>query len=168
MTILAFENRQQSPMTLVVEPGGDEHQVPHLATAGIRYSLEEGAVDRTTCVVSEGRVEVWCEAAQHEIDIVYPSAFNRLSWAMCVGGGWCGGIVDGKPTTVDDLLPDSGTITARDFAKLVIRADGWPESEALPEQHIGWLESQFIEYLGAVSVDVQELRFNLTQPFENA
>lgn len=168
MIILAFENWHETPLTIVVEPGGDEHEVPHLATAGIRYAPKEGAADRTTCVMSESRVEVWCDADHHEIEIVHPSAFDRLSWEICVGGGWCGGIVEGEPTTVDDLLPVSGTVSARDFAKLVIRADGWPESDAAPEKHLRWLEMKFIERLGAVSVDALTLRRNLARPFENA
>lgn len=168
MTILAFENRHETLLIVAVEPGGGEHEVPHLATAGIRYAPAEGVVDRTTCVMSEGRVEVWCDADRPEIDIIHPSAFDRLSWEICAGGGWCGGIVEGEPTTVDDLLPAAGIVTARNFAELVIRADGWPKSEALPEQHLRWLEAKFVEHLGAQSVDAQELRRNVALPFENS
>lgn len=166
--VQAFDNRNEEPLTLVVEPWGDAHEVPHLATAGIRYVPKAAHADRSTCVISENRIELWCDADSYEVDIVYPAAFDRLLWEICVHGGWCGGLVDGVPTTVDDLLPESGTITAREFAILVCRADGYSPSEQLPEKHVAWLEARFARCLGASAMDIRHLRRNLRRPFDRA
>lgn len=168
MPIAAFENRHEAPLILVVEPWGEKHEIPHLSTAGIRYVLKEGDEDRSYCGVYEGQIDFWCNADSYEIDIVHPSAFDRLLWDTCANGGWCGGLVDGKPTHVTDLLPETGTITAQEFARLAIRADGWPESEPVPDKHLRWLEAKFIEHLGAPIVNADDLRQILARPFDDA
>lgn len=168
MPIAEFENRNETPLALTVQPWGDNHQVPHLATAGIRYSLKDGAEDRSYTVVTDGTVEFWCNADTYECDVVHPSPFDRLSWDICVKGGWCGGIIDGNPTTVDDLLPRTGKINARQFAELAMRADGWPEGEQLDDNHLRWLQAKFVEHLGAESVDAEDLLRNVARPFGDA
>ena len=165
MTILNFENQQEEPLLLVLEPWGDEHVVPHLATAGVRLVPEDGAQQRYTCCVGERRIALWCEGASYEIDIVRPSRFDLLLWDICVRGGWCGGIVDGAPSFVTDLLPDTGMVTARGFAELAIRADGLPESESLPETQIRWLEEAFARFFDPAGVPAATLRRNLALPF---
>lgn len=167
MIIKTFQNRHEEPLTIVVEPWRDEYEVPHLAEAGILYAPKDSRLDRSTCVVSERQIELWLDADRFEIDIVHPSVYQRLSWRICVGG-WCGGIVDGVPTAVDDLLPPSGTVTAHQFAELVIRADGWPAADPYPEKHLRWLSDRFAEHLGATSVDAKKLRHNLRRPFDQA
>ena len=168
MPIIEFQNRREVALTLSVQPHDENHELPPLARAGIRYTLKEGVEDRYYSSVSEHRIEIWCDAETYEIDIVHPSPFDRLSYEICLHGGWCGGIVDGSPTVVDDLLPSTGSVTAREFAKLTVRADGWPESEPLPEKHLRWLEAKFIEHLGTDTVDVEALRPNLARPFDDA
>lgn len=165
MPIVEFENRNELPLVLIVQPWGDEHEVLHLATAGIRYSLKDGAEDRCYTVVANGKVEFWCNADCYDLEIVNPSAWHRLTWDICVNGGWCGGIVDGNPTTVDDLLPRTGEISAQQFAEFVIRADGWPNGEQFEDKHLRWLEAKFIEHLGAASVGTEVLRYNAARPF---
>ena len=105
---MIFANRNEADLLLTMEPSGERIKVPHLAEAGIRYSLKDGAEDRCYAYMSTDAVEVWCNTDSYEVDIVYPSAFDRLSWDICVNGGWCGGIMDGNPTTVEDLLPQTG------------------------------------------------------------
>ncbi|WP_447728327.1 hypothetical protein [Sphingomonas koreensis] len=161
--ILSFKNQFEDSLTVRIEPTGDEYELPPLANLGLRHVSKENDSTRAICIMFEGRVEIWCDSDNYEIDIVYPSAFDRLSRDICVRGGWCGGVVDGARTTVDDLLPASGRITARDFAQLVIKADGGDELE----KHLHWLEEKFIEFLGASSVDVSDLQRNLAQPFED-
>jgi hypothetical protein len=168
MPITQFENRNEAPLVLTVQPWGDKHEVPHLATAGIRYSLKDGAEDRCYSVVADGAVEFWCNADSCELDVVSPSVFDRLSWDICVNGGWCGDIMDGNPTTVEDLLPQTGEINARQFAELAMRADGWPEGEPLDDKHLRWLEAKFVEHLGATSVGAENLRRNVARPFGDA
>ena len=168
MPIAEFENRNESPLVLIVHPWGDEHEVPHLATAGIRYSLKDGAEDRCYTVAADGKVEFWCNADCYELEVVNPSPFERLTWDICVNGGWCGGIIEGNPTTIYDLLPRSGKINARKFAELTMRADGWPNGEQFDDKHLRWLEAKFVEHLGAASVQAEILRQNSAPPFGNA
>jgi hypothetical protein len=165
MPVIEFHNRNETPLILVVEPCGERCEIPHLATAGVRYLPEDGAEDRSSCVVSDGQIEFWCNTDTCDIDVVHPSAFEKLSWDICVNGGWCGGIVDGKPTRVEDLLPESGLVTARHFAELAIRADGWPVSSPLPENHLLWLETKFVEHLGAQSALAEDFRQDPAIPF---
>jgi hypothetical protein len=168
MPVVEFQNCDEAPLVLIVEPWGHRYEVPHLAIAGIRYAPKDGAEDRCHSVVEEGTVEFWCNAASYEYDIVHPSPFARLSWDICVNGGWCGGIVDGNPITVEDLLPRTSEVNARQFAELAMHADGWPEGEALDENHLSWLQSRFVEHMGAESVNAEDLRRNVARPFEDA
>lgn len=165
---MTFANRNEAELLLTVEPWGEKYKVPHLAEAGIRYSLKSGAEDRSYASMGGNAVEFWCNADAYEVDIIHPSAFDRLSWDICVNGGWCGGIVDGKPTTLDDLLPPTGTIEARAFAKLAMKADGWPDDQPFDEAHLRFLEAKFVEHLGADSIDADQLRRNLARPFDDA
>ncbi|MCJ2185171.1 hypothetical protein MTR62_21140, partial [Novosphingobium sp. 1949] len=168
MPIAQFENSDETPLTLTVQPWGDHYIVPHLAVAGIRYSLRPSADDRSYTEVAKGSVEFWCNADTYECEIVYPSVFRQLSWDICVNGGWCGGIVDGNPTTVDDLLPRTGRISARKFAELTMVADGWPNDEQLEEKYLRWLQAKFVQHVGANSVDAEEFLRDIEQPFGNA
>lgn len=136
--------------------------MPHLARVGVRHSYELPC----HASVGENAIDFWCDDDSCELDVQYPSKFDKLSWEICVVGGWCGGLIDGQPTTVDDLLPTVGQITAERFAELAIRADGWPEGEPFDEKHVTWLNSKFVEHFGAETVDVSDLRRNLTNPFE--
>jgi hypothetical protein len=36
MPVAQFKNRNETPLVLSVEPWGDKHEIPHLATAGMR------------------------------------------------------------------------------------------------------------------------------------
>lgn len=168
MIVQAFESLDDEPLTLVVEPWADVHPVPSLGSIGVRYLPRAADVDRSTCVVSRNRIALWCDADSYEVDIVHPSAFDRLMWDVCVRGGCCGSIIDDVPTTVDDLLPESGEVTAQVFARLICRAEGYLESEAPSQKHIAWLEARFTEHLGALSVDARRLRRNLRRPFDAA
>ena len=164
MPIALFQNRNESDLLLIVEPWGERHAIPHLATGGIRYSLKADARGRCYTAVSDGEVEFWCGADSYEFEIVYPSAFDRLAWDICVGGGWCGGIIDGAPTTIDDLLPGAGRIAAEEFAKLVLRADG--DGERMDDKALKWLEAKFVEHMGATSVSADVICRNVVLPFD--
>ena len=168
MTIVTFENSRKEPLSLVVNPWGLTHEIPHRGEAGIRYTLKEGAEDRSYTSLSEDGIEFWCNADSYEIDIVQPSAFENLLWDICVGGGWCGGLVNGEPTTVEDLLPREGEVTAKEFARLTILADGWPSSQPMDEKHLHWIEGRFKEQLGAASAPADALRRTAARPFGDA
>ncbi len=168
MVIKAFSNRGEEPLTVGVDPWGDTHLVPHLATLGIRYAPKAADCDRSSCDVSPNRVEFWCEADGYEVDLVLPSAFDRLLWDICVRGGCCGGLVDGVPTHVEGLLPEVGEVTAQAFVALVSRAEGYAEGEGPSHDQRVWLEARFVEHMGAQSAPAATLRRNLRRPFDDA
>jgi hypothetical protein len=168
MPIVQFENNNQADLTLTVQPWNEMHTVPHRAIAGIRYALSAGAEDRSFVDVTDRAIEFWCNADSYEIEITYPSNFENLLWEICVVGGWCGDIVDGNPTHVCDLIPQTGEVTSRQFAELVMRADGWPDDQPLNDKHAQWLEAKFVEHLASASVDAGLLRTIHARPFEGA
>lgn len=167
MPIIEFENDNEARLVLLIEPWSDRHEVPHLARAGIRYSLREGAEDRFYTAMSGQEIRVWCEADCYEIDIVPPSPSDLLMRDICVEGGWCGGIVEGQPTRVSDLIPASGTLTANDFATLAIYADEGPSSEPPKEHHLRWLEAKFVEHLGQWTIEAEVLHRSTRRPFDS-
>lgn len=167
MPIVAFENLRTESLKLVIEPIGETHEVPHLATVGIRYSLDEGAEDRSTSVVSEFGIEFWCNSESVEVDIVRASPFDTLLWDICVNLGFCGGLVEGEPTCVRDLIPAEGLLSAGAFAKLAIRAEGnWPDPDGAHRRWGETLEAKFAEHLGGPVVPVQELKGDRRRPFD--
>jgi hypothetical protein len=168
MPIVEFHNSRKALLVLVIEPSGEEHEIPYRSSAAIRYALHEGAEDRSFCDCAEGRVSFWCNAESYEVEVLHPSATDNLIWDICVNGGWCGGIVDGKPTRVTDLIPKKGEVTAREFARLAVRADGWPDAEPMPDKHLRWLETKFIEHFGAEVVPCEDLHRISPRPFDGA
>lgn len=112
MPVAVFENRSRASLTLVVEPWGDRYEIPPLATAGVRYMVKPGQEDYSTSVVGDGEIEFRCNADDYEVDVVPASVYDRLLWDICVNWGFCGGILEGEPTHVSDLLPSAGTVDA--------------------------------------------------------
>lgn len=168
MPIIEFDNDSDVPVTLVVEPQGERYEIPGRSAAGVRYVVRAGAEDRSHVSVSSMQVEFWSNADRVEIEMIHPWPCERLSRDICVGGGWCGGIVNDTLTHFQDLLPDIGAVSARAFAELVIRAEGWPEGDVMPEKHLRWLEAKFVEHMGAEAIDVTELRRLPVVPFATA
>lgn len=166
--IVTFYNRRKDALVLVVQPFGQKHEVPHRSEAGIRYELQAGGEDRSYCDVSDCQVDFWCNADSYEFEIVHPSPQDNLLWDICINGGWCGGLVDGKPCHVLDLIPATGMVTAREFAELAVRADGWPPADALPEKYLQWLEGKFVEHLEAEAVSCEKLHRLTPSPFSEA
>lgn len=167
MPIAVFENTTEKPLTFVVEPNLERYEVPHLARIGVRYSFEEGAVERTFADFGGGVIRFWCESETREIELVYPTPFDLLLFDVCVRLGFCGGLVNDKPTHVKRLLPTTGTVTAEEFANLAISAEC--DQRSSPEKELRWatkLADAFIEHLGAASVPAETLVQNLAQPFD--
>lgn len=88
------------------------------------------------------------------------TAFDALMHEICVERGWCGGIVDGQPLHVTDLLPESGTVTAQQFAEWVFAADDVDPKEdpAKWQKHLDGLRDAFVRHLGGDLVGVERLR----------
>jgi hypothetical protein len=167
MPIAVFENRDSGPLFLTVEPAGHRYEVPPLAKIGIRYVLEDGDEARSFTGIRKDKIDFWCNSPDHEVDIVYPEPYDRLIWDLCVGQGWCGGVVAGKASHIDLLMPASGIVTAEEFAELAIRAE--TEAEHVPDALLRWQERLarlFVEHIGASSAPAATLRYNLRRPFD--
>jgi len=153
-------------LRLVIEPLHEHYEVPHLATAGIRYRPDEGEEDRSTSVVGEDQIDFWCNAHAVEVDIVHPSPYEKLLWDICVNLGFCGGLVNGVPTHVSDLLPADGTIDAEAFAALAIQAEGGWDVDQARRRWSETLEAKFVEHLGSREVPVGALKEIQRRPFD--
>lgn len=82
---------------------------------------------------------------------------------VCIQRGWCGGFVDGKPTHVDDFIPESGRVTAEQFVDWLFRADGMDPTIEIGQwqKHKDGLKNAFIHHMGADVVDASVLKWSL-------
>ena len=91
-------------------------------------------------------------------------AYNALQHDVCIGRGWCGGIVDGKPCHVDDFIPEVGPVSAEQFVEWLFQAEGLdPSSE--PEKwqkHKDGLRQAFVQHMGAEVVDASALKLDVS------
>lgn len=156
MPVSVFENRFEAPLKFSLEPGDETYELPPLTKVGVRYSFALGEVNRTFADFSEGHIRFWCNAEARDVEITYPSPFDLLLWDICVNGGCCGG----PAAHVTDLLPKHGTITATEFAQLVIQAEEGGSNEA-------WLATKFTEHMGQSSAAAEALVQNLANPFDS-
>jgi hypothetical protein len=87
--------------------------------------------------------------------------YENLMHEVCVEKGWCGGVVDGKPTHVDDFIPESGRVTAEQFVDWLFRADGMDPFVELEkwQKHKDGLTDAFIRHMGADVVDASMLNW---------
>lgn len=74
---------------------------------------------------------------------------------VCVGLGYCGCVKDGKPSHVDDFIPNAGQVTADQFAEWVVLAENMIPST---NPHLRDIRRAFVRYMGAVAVDAKMFR----------
>lgn len=88
-------------------------------------------------------------------------SYNSLMHEVCVKWGWCGGIVDGKPTHVDDFIPESGQVTAEQFVEWLFRADGMDPFAELEkwQKHKDGLKDAFVRHMGSDVVEASMLKW---------
>ena len=91
-----------------------------------------------------------------------PTAFDALMLEVCVEKGWCGSVVDGRSLHVTDFMPDSGEVTADQFAHWLFAADGVDPDEdpGKWQSHLDGLRDVFVRHMGAETADVERLRAN--------
>ena len=87
-----------------------------------------------------------------EVYLDRPKNFVRLMNKVCVGMGFCGSVVDGEPRHVVDYFPETGTVSASQFATWVLEAEGMSSKPGEPFWHI--LQKEFIEHMGHETVNV--------------
>lgn len=88
------------------------------------------------------------------------SGYDALMHEVCVERGRCGGIVDGRPSHVDDLIPEEGPVTANQFVVWLFMADGMlPHAEqAKLREHKQGLRDAFIRHMGHDTIDAPSLK----------
>jgi hypothetical protein len=84
-----------------------------------------------------------------------PNKFDGMMHEFCVGLGFCGGERNGEPLHVTDFIPESGPVSADDFAKWLLTADGLDPDD---RHWIVRLKAVFIRHMGADVVDASMLR----------
>ena len=53
-----------------------------------------------------------------------PNAFDGMRHEFCAELGWCGWVKNGKRLHVSDFIPERGPVSADEFARWLIAADG--------------------------------------------
>jgi hypothetical protein len=86
-----------------------------------------------------------------------PNAFDGMMQHFCAKLGWCGGVKDGKPLHVSDFIPEKGPISADEFARWLIMADG-VDPDQLSRSEFSQLKEVFVKHMGASIVDANKLR----------
>jgi hypothetical protein len=93
-----------------------------------------------------------------------PNAFDRMLHEFCVRFGFCGCVKDGKPLHITDFIPETGPVSADQFARWLIMADGLDPDEPSAEirRWIHQLKAVFLKHMGAQLIDVSNLRSEST------
>ncbi|MEO0894644.1 MAG: hypothetical protein AAFY35_18765 [Pseudomonadota bacterium] len=87
------------------------------------------------------------------------SPYEALLHDVCVRLGFCGGMVDGKPSHVSDFIPDEGSVSAKQFSNWVFLAEGMEEPLSQPFIDMKRdIERLFVKHLSAEAVDVSILK----------
>jgi hypothetical protein len=90
-----------------------------------------------------------------------PNAFDGMMHEFCIELGWCGCVRDGKRLHVSDFIPETGPVSADQFAKWLITADGF-DSDQLSASEFRRLMPQlmavFVKHMGANVIDASNLR----------
>src|SRR5882757_9976589 len=84
------------------------------------------------------------------------NAFDEMMHEFCVALGWCGCIKDGKPLHVSDFIPETGPVSADEFARWLITADGMDPNHLSASDLRRWmpqLKAVFVKHMGADVID---------------
>jgi hypothetical protein len=92
-----------------------------------------------------------------------PNAFDGMMHQFCVELGWCGGERDGKRLHVSDFIPETGLVSADEFARWLVTAEGLTPDQ-LSRSELDQLEDVFVKHMGASLVEVSKLRSGLRIP----
>lgn len=92
--------------------------------------------------------------------MAHPNEFDGMMHELCVDMGWCGTVKDGKPLHITNFIPETGRVSADEFARWLIMADGLDPDERSAEikRWITELKAVFVRHMGADVVDASKLR----------
>lgn len=81
---------------------------------------------------------------------------------VCVEHGYCGSVLNGKPSHVTDFIPENGLVSADEFAEWVMLADGCEPNSTLGfrERHKNDMVAAFIKYMGTDRVQARFLSWD--------
>lgn len=87
-------------------------------------------------------------------------AYDALQKFICVRWGFCGCLKNDKPINIDDIIPDSGLVSADQFVDWVFLANNMnPNSNPKKwERHKAAIRAEFIKLMGDEVVDVSKLK----------
>ena len=88
--------------------------------------------------------------------------FTKLMQYVCVENGYCGCLINGKPSHVSYFIPDFGPVTSEQFAEWVMLADnvGPEDNPKFRDQHKNDIKRAFLQYMGADIVDAAALKWD--------
>ncbi len=88
------------------------------------------------------------------------TGFDALMHEVCVSRGWCGGVVNGEPSHVDDFIPASGSVMADQFVDWLFQPEGMDPLADMPkwQKHKDGLRDAFIRHMGSAVVDASALK----------
>ncbi|WP_260482613.1 hypothetical protein [Sphingomicrobium flavum] len=173
-TVLIFENSEDEDLKFRIQPSDRDFVIPPLGRLGLRFSRksDEQQTDRHHIDWSRHGLSIWCDDQDLEIDIVAPTAFERVSWLVCVAYGWCGSFFDGKMQKAEDYLPKTGVVTAQDYQAAVFKAegaslDGEPfEGDAKLKSDGSYIIDLFRKEFGSDAVPAEEIHNGSGRPFD--
>ena len=90
-----------------------------------------------------------------------PNAFDGMMDEFCVGLGFCGCIKDGKRLHATDFIPEAGPVSADEFARWLVMADGLDPDQPSASEVRRWvpkLRAVFVKHMAADVVDASNLR----------
>ena len=90
-----------------------------------------------------------------------PNTLDGMMHEFCVGLGWCGCVKDGKPLHVSDFIPEAGPVSADEFARWLIMADGLDPDQLSASEIRRWmpqLKAVFVKHMGADVIDASNFR----------
>jgi hypothetical protein len=87
------------------------------------------------------------------------SPYEALQHEVCVALGFCGSVVDGKPSHVDFFIPEQGPVSADEFVEWVFLAEGMDPDEDAATKHAASLREAFVRHMGDDIVEASRLKW---------
>lgn len=87
--------------------------------------------------------------------------FDGMMHEFSAGMGFCGCVKDGEPLHVTDFIPETGPVSADDFARWLMIADGLDPDRLGASERRAWisrLRTVFVKHMGADVIDASNLR----------